>query len=337
MVQQPAITRIPSFPTQQTSRKLLSEKMSALNIDITLNTGAKIPAVGFGTVCDEEFRYRFKDALKVAILEAGYRHIDTAWYYGTEKLIGEVLSELIGSGKIKREDIFVTTKVWPSLWNNPLKSLETSLKDLQLDYVDLLLQHWPLAFDSGAEGKPAVPRDADGNVRILDVDYLETWKKMIDIYKNTGKAKAIGVSNYTVAMLKRLLDQTDVVPAAEQVELHPHLPQVELVQFCKEHKIVVEAYSPLGSNGAPNLKIPVVQELATKYGVHPVDILVNYHAQAGRVVLPRSQNVNRIRTGFKVVKLTAEELKKLDQFGVENPKRFITDSWGKNLGFEHWD
>lgn len=107
MVQQPAITRIPSFPTQQTSRKLLPEKMSALNIDITLNTGAKIPAVGFGTVCDEEFRYRFKDALKVAILEAGYRHIDTAWYYGTEKLIGEVLSELIGSiGKNQERGYF---------------------------------------------------------------------------------------------------------------------------------------------------------------------------------------------------------------------------------------
>ncbi|VEU23214.1 DEKNAAC104337 [Brettanomyces naardenensis] len=311
--------------------------MSALDIDITLNTGAKIPAVGFGTVCFDEFKSQFKDALKAALLEGHYRHIDTAWYYGTEALIGEVLQELFESGKLKREDIFVTTKVWPSFWKDPLKSLEKSLHDLRLDYVDLFLQHWPLAFEGDENGLPAVPKDAEGNVKFAKgADYLSTWKKMILIYKNTTKTRAIGVSNYTPKMLTRLLKETDVVPATNQVELHPHLPQVELVKFCKEHKIVVEAFSPLGGNGAPNLKIPLVQQLAKKYNVPAVDIIVNYHAQAGRVVLPRSQNVERIKKGFSEVKLTEKELAELDQFGIDHPKRFINDVWGNDLGFEHW-
>lgn len=312
--------------------------MSALSVNLKLNTGATIPAVGFGTVCTEEFKDKFKDALKAAILVAGYRHIDTAWYYGTEKLIGEVLKELFDSGKIKREEIFVTTKVWPSLWNNPAKSLAVSLADLQLDYVDLFLQHWPVTFKSDADGKPEVPRDADNNILFdVDGDFLETYKKMIEIYKTTKKVRAIGVSNFTVDMLKRLFNECDVAPAALQVELHPHLPQTALVDFCRAREIIVEAYSPLGSTGAPNLKIPIVQELATKYGVTAADILVNYHVASGRVVLPRSQNIDRIKKGFPLVKLTQADLFALDEFGIEQPKRFISCEWGKDIGFEHWD
>ncbi|QPG73801.1 hypothetical protein FOA43_001115 [Brettanomyces nanus] len=311
--------------------------MSALSINIQLNTGASIPAVGFGTVCDEANKGIFKEALEAALLEGGYRHIDTAWCYGTEALIGEVLQKLFDSGKLKREDVFVTTKVWPSLWANPLKSLDKSLHDLHLDYVDLLLQHWPLAFDSDENGHPKVPKDEQGHVKFAKgADYLDTWKKMIEIYKTTDKVKAIGISNYTVAMMKRLLEQTDVVPAANQVELHPHLPQVEFVKFCQDHHIIVEAFSPLGSTGAPNLKIPIVVDLAKKYGVPAVDILVNYHVQAGRVVLPRSQNIKRIKKGFSEVKLTKNELAQLDQYGIEHPKRYICQDWGKGIGFEHW-
>lgn len=311
--------------------------MSALNVKIKLNTGASIPAVGFGTYWPNIDGPKFKEAIKAAIVDAGYRHIDTAWVYGTEKLIGEALKELFDAGTIKREDLFITTKVWPSMWDRPEESLKQSLKDLQLDYVDLLLQHWPLCFESGPDGKPSHPTNPDGSTKFAEgADYLDTWKKLVDIYKNTNKVKAVGVSNYTVAMLQRLLKETDVVPATEQVELHPHLPQLDLVNFCKDHHIVVEAYSPLGSNGAPNLKIPAVVDLAKKYDVPPVDIVVNYHVQAGRVVLPRSHNVERIKKGFKVVKLTKAELDTLSQYGVEHPQRYIREDWGKNLGFEHW-
>ncbi|OWB72809.1 D-arabinose 1-dehydrogenase [NAD(P)+] activity protein [[Candida] boidinii] len=310
---------------------------SALSKTIKLNTGAFIPAVGFGTVCNEENRSWFKDVV-IAAIESGYRHIDTAWYYGTEEIIGEALQEVFAKGEIKREDLFVTTKVWPSFYKNPSKSLDESLTALKLDYVDLFLQHWPLGFASDDNGKPEVPKDANGDIIFAeDFDYLDTYKELIKIYKKTNKVKAIGVSNYTVEKLQRLLKETDVVPVTNQVELHPHIPQVDLVSFCKEKGIIVEAYSPLGSNGAPNLKIPEVVELAKKYECSPVDILVSYHVAAGRVVLPRSQNIERIKKGFKYIDLTAKELKALDDFGIANPKRFITDPWGKNLGFEYWD
>lgn len=312
-------------------------QLSALSKKIKLNTGAYIPAVGLGTVCDEENRSFFKDVVITAI-ESGYRHIDTAWYYGTEPIIGEALQEIFAKGEIKREDLFITSKVWPSYHHNPSKSLDESLTALKLDYVDLYLQHWPLGFASGDDGKPAVPKDANGDVNFArDFDHLDTYKELIKIYKETDKVKAIGVSNYTVEKLQRLLKETDVVPATNEVELHPHIPQVELVSFCKEHGIVVEAYSPLGSTGAPNLKIPLVTELAKKYDCFAVDILISYHVAAGRVVLPRSQNIERIKKGFTYVDLTAEELKALDDFGIKNPKRFVTDSWGKGIGFEHWD
>ncbi|KAH3683315.1 hypothetical protein WICPIJ_005714, partial [Wickerhamomyces pijperi] len=123
------------------------------------------------------------------------------------------LQELFQEGKIKREELFITTKCWPSLWNNPEKSLNDSLKSLKLDYVDLFLQHWPLTFKSDANGQPPVPRDDNGKVIFDDGDFLDTYKKMIDIYKNTDKVKAIGVSNYSIGNLERLLKETDVVPA----------------------------------------------------------------------------------------------------------------------------
>ncbi|GME86260.1 unnamed protein product [Ambrosiozyma monospora] len=307
---------------------------SALTIKLKLNNGLEAPAIALGTANPKESRPKVKDTVKAAV-KAGYRHIDTAWIYGTEEYIGEALSELFAEGVVKREELFITTKVWPSNWNNPERSIDESLKRLGLDYVDLVLQHWPLTFKADAEGNPIVK---DGN-SVLDEsgDYLVTWKKLIELYKkDSKKVRSIGVSNYTVEYLKRLLKETDVVPVVNQVELHPSLPQVDLVKFGNEHGIITEAYSPLGSGGAPLLKLPIVETLAKKYDVSGADILVNYHVKSGRFVAPRSTNVERVAKGFKSVPLTTDDLKALDQEGIDHPHRYINPGFAKSVGYENW-
>lgn len=314
--------------------------MRATDAVVRLNNGAEMPLLAFGTAFSKD-EYPFcEESVKVALLEAGYKHIDTAWYYYTEKYIGNVLDELLGNSTIQRDDIFVTTKVWPCFWNDPETSVNLSLCDLKLDYVDLLLQHWPVCFkkveDSDGNRVP-VPRDTNGKLLFdEDGDYLITYKKLLKI-KDSGKAKAIGVSNYTIEMLERVIKETNVVPAVNQVELHPHLPQLELYEYCMQKGIHLEAYSPFGSTGAPNLKIPLVKELAEKYTITAADILVNYFISKKIAVLPRSTNIERIKKGYPLIELSKDDIKKLDDYGTENPKRFINDEWGVGLGFDHWN
>lgn len=312
---------------------------SASQATAKLNTGDSIPLLGFGTVLVGE-PGPFKESLKVALLDAKYKHIDTAWYYGTEGYIGEVLNELFESGKVKREELFITTKVWPCFWNDPEVSVEKSLKDLKVDYVDLLLQHWPVCFlkveDKDGNRVP-VPRDQLGNLLFdKDGDYLTMYRKLLKI-RDSGKAKNIGVSNYTVKMLERVIKETGVIPATNQVEMHPHLPQLELYNYCKEKGIILEAYSPFGSDGAPNLKIPLVVELAKKYDASAADIIVNYLIAKDIVALPRSSKPERVRKGYPLLKISKEDIEALDKFGEENPHRFGQDEWGRKLGFEHWN
>ncbi|ODQ79868.1 hypothetical protein BABINDRAFT_166972 [Babjeviella inositovora NRRL Y-12698] len=309
----------------------------ATEVVFTLNNHTKIPALGLGTATPSEKNAETKEAV-IAAVKAGYRHIDTAWYYGTEKYIGYALEELFAEEIVTREELFITTKVWPSMHSNPAKSLEQSLQDLGLDYVDLFLQHWPLAFQSDEDGKPSVPRSADGTI-LMDPqgDFIATYKKIEDLYKHTDLVKAIGVSNYSQSFLEKLLDQVDVVPAVNQIELHPQLPQKALCDYCTEHHIIVTAYSPLGSSGAPVTKLPLVQKLAKKYGVNENELLQSYHINSGRVVIPRSTNPDRIASIVRLAELSQEDLQALYHLGEENPKRYICDPWGKNLDFQWWD
>ncbi|ODV85572.1 hypothetical protein CANARDRAFT_23100 [[Candida] arabinofermentans NRRL YB-2248] len=290
-----------------------------------LNTGASIPLVAYGTYFETDAEAKCKVGLKAALKDAGYIHIDTARHYGTEAAIGEVLKELFAEGVLKREDLFITTKVWPTSWDDVEGSLNGSLKDLGVDYVDLLLQHWPLCFTK--DSKP-----------VEGADHLDTYKQMMDIYRNGGgKVKAIGVSNYSNPYLERLLQLPDVVvPAVDQLEVHPLLSQVEVMNFCKEKGILVEAFSPFGGGGAPVLKIPAIVELADKYEVSPADICVNYHVQSGRIALPRSENAERIKKGYKNVKLTKEDIEKLDKIGTEHAKRYIKFLVEDDLGFSDY-
>lgn len=306
----------------------------ATEIYFNLNNGTRIPAVGLGTANPKDKWPQTKEAVKAAV-KAGFRQIDTAWAYGTEEYIGEALQELFAEGVVKREDLFITTKVWPNHWDQAEKSLNESLKRLQLDYVDLLLQHWPFCFvkKQDPEGSGQLmnhPQHEDGSP-FYDTagDWLETYKQIEAIYlaENDTRVRAIGVSNYPIEYLERLFKECKTVPAINQVELHPRLPQRELCDYCNKHGILMTSYSPLGSNGAPNLKIPLVQELASKYNANGNDVLVSYHIRQGTIVIPRSLNLDRISKGLGFVPLTKEELDKLNQYGAEHEYRYIDEAF----------
>lgn len=310
----------------------------ATKINFKLNTGNEIPALGLGTVPPDDPSTVKNQVL--AAVRAGYRHIDTAWYYGTEKYIGQALQELFKEG-YKREDLFITTKVWPLYWHSPEKLLDTSLKDLQLDHVDLLLHHWPILVDGDENGQPTMPRNDDGTPRLVDdpangTKYIEVYHELERIYKETDKVKQIGVSNYSIPKLRQLLKQAKVVPVVNQIEYHPQLPQQDLVDFCQEHGIIIEAYSPVGAEGAPVLELKEIKQLAAKYQCTENQVANAYHILQGRVTLPRLSNLDRIKDNAQIPKLTKDELASLYKAGEANPVRYHNEDWGYGLGFRWW-
>ncbi|NGO79101.1 aldo/keto reductase [Streptomyces sp. YC504] len=249
---------------------------------ITLNNGVAMPQLGFGVwqVPDDEATQAVATAL-----EAGYRSIDTAAVYGNEEGTGKALT---ASG-IAREELFVTTKLWNSEqgYDSTLRAFDTSLAKLGLDYVDLYLIHWPLP-----------SKDL----------YVDTYKAFEKIYES-GRAKAIGVSNFTVETMERLLGETSVVPVVNQIELHPQLQQAELRALHAKHAIATEAWSPLGS-GKGLLDVPTIVAIARKHGRTPAQTVLRWHLQVGNVVIPKSVTPSRIAENIDVFdfELDAEDL-----------------------------
>lgn len=319
----------------------MPEHKLATSVTFTLNDGHKIPALGLGTVPPEDPSDVTKQV--VAAVKAGYRLIDTAWYYGTEKYVGEGLKQLFDEGVVKREDLFITTKVWHSFYHSPEKSLNKSLSDLGIDYVDLLLQHWPICSRGDENGQPTKPEDEKGNLLYDDdpvegTKFIEVYNSLEDIKLNTNKVRSVGVSNYSIPNLKKLLPKVKkFVPVINQIEYHPHLPQKDLTDFCKEHNIIVEAYSPVGGSGAPVVKDPFIIELAKKYQVTPNEIANAYHILQGRVSIPRSSNVDRIRANVNLPLIQSQDLDKLYKLGEDDPRRYTNDPWGYGIGFKWWE
>lgn len=255
----------------------------SMHFSLRLLTGSQIPIIGFGTY---KVTGAQVDPVVNAALDAGYRHFDTARFYENEKELGAALNAAIASGKVKREDLFVTTKLWYSDqgYDSATRAFETSLQKLGLDYVDLYLIHWPGS---------SHPAHSPLNAKLR----TESWRALEKIYA-AGKARAIGVSNYTVRHLQELLVAASVTPAVNQVEFHPLLYQKDLFDFCNQHGIVLTAYSSIGKGKlVDNLDIGKV---AAKYGKFTAQILLRWAMQHGVIVIPKSSSPDRLRQNANV-------------------------------------
>ncbi|KAK5148879.1 NADP-dependent oxidoreductase domain-containing protein [Cryomyces antarcticus] len=294
-----------------------------------LNTGAKIPALGLGTWQSEPGQV--KKAISHA-LSVGYKHIDCAYVYGNEDEVGAGLAEGFQSG-IKREDLFVTTKLWCTYHSRVEENLDLSLKSLGLDYVDLYLMHWPVPMNPKGN-HPNLPKHPDGS-RDLDTSwsYIKTWKEMEKLVK-TGKVKAIGVANFSVEYLEELLPDATVTPAVNQIENHPYLPQQDVVDFCRPKGIHITAYSPLGSTGSPLMKDEAIQEVAKRHSVSAGAVLLSYHVARGNSVLAKSVTPSRIEENRNIIELDSSDMKALEKISKDKGMtRFIYPAFGVNLGF----
>ena len=274
--------------------------MLTMQSSIALSNGVEIPRLGLGVYQSPPGRIT-QDVVRFA-LNIGYRHIDTAYIYGNESDVGKAVHE---SG-IQREEVFITSKLWNTSdvgYDSALQACKESLQRLGLKYVDLYLIHWPVQGISNS---------------------TEIWRAMVHILRE-GKARAIGVSNYTIDDLKEILQDSDVVPAVNQVEFHPFLYQKDLLSFCKTNGIQIEAYSPL--TRAKKLKHPTIVDIAKKYdNKTPAQILIRWSLQHNLVVIPKSIHEERILENSHVFdfELAARDMKILDSLN-ENLQTVFLD------------
>jgi diketogulonate reductase-like aldo/keto reductase len=310
-----------------------------------------MPAIGLGTFGSDHVEPQsIAKAVRMAV-EMGYRHIDCASVYGNEKQIGEVLAQLFAEKVVKREELWITSKLWNDKHDptDARASFLQSLADLQLEYLDLYLIHWPFpnyhppkcSVDSRSPN--AIPYDHD--------KYMATWR-VLESLVDEGLVRHIGSSNMTIPKLELLLRDARITPACNELELHPHFQQPELVSFCTGHGIVPIGYSPLGSPGRPerdrteddsvDMEDPVIVELAKKHHVHPASICLKWAAANGHVPIPFSTKERNIRANLEAVAtdpLNAEEKAAID--AIDRNCRLIKGHvflWeGANDWHDLWD
>ncbi|KAJ5631049.1 uncharacterized protein N7484_011149 [Penicillium longicatenatum] len=308
----------------------------------TLNNGVTIPAVGFGTFASEGSKGETYNAVTVA-LNTGYRHLDCAWYYLNEDEVGDAIHDFLKANpSVKRSDIFVCTKVWNHLhrYDDVLWSVKDSLKRLKLDYVDLYLVHWPIAAEKDGQEKPKIGPDGKYVIlKDLTENHQETWSAMEKLYEE-GLAKAIGVSNWTIPQLEAMAKYAKVQPQINQIEIHPFLPNTELVNYCFSKNIMPQAYSPLGSqNQVPTTGERVsenktLNEIAEKGGNTLAQVLIAWGLRRGYVVLPKSSNPKRIESNFKSIELSDEDFEAVNKVAEGRHFRFV--NMKDTFGYDVW-
>lgn len=310
--------------------------------DLILNTGAPMPTIGLGTW--KSAPDKVGQAVMCALSECGYRHIDCAAIYRNEKEIGKAFKKVFENKIRKRENIFITSKLWNTEHHTSSvkKACKATLTDLNLEYLDLYLMHWGIAIPSNdaspnnPSGRLAEQLDENGFLITEKISVRETWEAMEELVK-AGLVKAIGVANFTAPMIIDLLSYAKIKPAVNQIELHAYLQQPELLEFCKYNNIVVTAYSPLGSPGNYKEKgFPVlveddaIVEIARNRGKSPAQILIRWGIQRKTVVIPKSITPERIRGNFDVFNFELSEAEMETIKGLNKNLRFVNPyTWWK--------
>lgn len=255
----------------------------------------------------------------------GYRHIDCAWIYGNEKEIGEAIKQKIEDKTVRREDLFIVTKLWNIFHQKDqvVPACRESLKNLGLDYIDLYLVHWPVAQKANELDNLVPFRGA----AFVDIDYLETWEGMEDCAR-LGLAKSIGVSNFNIKQMKRVLDHAKIKPVMNQIEVSPNITNKKLIKFCHDNDVAVTSYSPFGSPARPwkkaedqvvSLENPKIVNIGAKYGKTSSQVILRYLIQVGTIPIPKSSNLKRIDQNLDIFdfKLTPEEIATLDGLNTD--------------------
>ncbi len=300
---------------------------------ITLNTGTEMPILGLGTW--KSPADQAGAAVEHALTKAGYKHIDCAAIYRNESEIGQIFAKVFNNDTVKREDIFITSKLW-NISHEPKRVRETcekTLHDLQLDYLDLYLMHWGVAEnfpeDSGKHADGIV--DQNGKLNNPKVSIRETWEAMEELV-SAGLVKNIGVANFTGMMIVDLLSYAKILPVVNQIELHPYNQQTRLVEFCQKQGIAVTAYSPLGTPGNVKTRAqgepvliedPVILTIAGTHQKTPAQILIRWATQRNTIVIPKSVTPSRIEENIQVFNftLTEDEMKAIK--ALDKKLRFV--------------
>ncbi|KAM1049129.1 hypothetical protein ACFX13_028881 [Malus domestica] len=305
---------------------------------ITLNSGFNMPVVGLGV-----WRMEGKEIRDLVLnaLNLGYRHFDCAADYKNEPEVGEALAEAFSTGLVKREDLFITTKLWNSDHGHVVEACKDSLKKLRLDYLDLFLVHFPVATKHTGVGMTGSALDEDGVLEIDTTISLETtWHAMEDLV-SMGLVRSIGISNYDIFLTRDCLAYSEVKPAVNQIETHPYFQRESLVKFCQKHGICVTAHTPLGGAVANSewfgsvscLDDPVLKNLAEKYKKTAAQVVLRWGIQRNTVVIPKTSKLERLKENFQVFdfELTKEDMDLIAKVDRKHRTNLPCKFWGVDL------
>ncbi|UJR33731.1 hypothetical protein I4U23_021158 [Adineta vaga] len=310
-----------------------TEKMLSLESRVTLHDKNLMPRLGLGTWRSEPGKVQ--SIVKEAILNHGYRLFDGAWIYQNESEVGNGIHEALeqSQGKIKREDLFITTKLWNQ--HHAPEDVEWAVRDslekLRLDYIDLYLIHWPVAFKRISENHWSQKENEKTRVYAENVTFADTWKAMEKLV-DAKLIRSIGVSNFNQSQIDEILKVARIQPVVNQIELHPYFNQHEMREYCAKHDIVVTSYSPLSNlkrenerEDASALFNPVIQEIAKAKDKTSAQIIIRWHLQQGLVVIPKTVTPERLAENAHVYDfaLSDNEMRQIDELGKTHRRRFV--------------